>query len=231
MADYRFITYHGWGFNSKCWQPWENRLSDYGKFESYDRGYFGNPAEISVASDERLVVLTHSFGLHWCADRIFEQAELLIIFGGFLRFHPHAAQFKRRSRLVLQQMINEFEVQPENVLQNFYQNCYAPCETPDLEIVDLDHELMLKDLRTLHESQLSVEKLKQADKLCILHGADDYIVPKTKGREIYDHVQSKAQYFEIRMAGHALPFSHERQAYEFLAPSLKQFGIPVTEKS
>lgn len=224
MAECRFLAYHGWGFDSTCWQPWQKSLMEYGEFDLYDRGYFGNPLKPGIKKNERnLIVFTHSFGLHWCREEIIRNADMLVIFGGFLKFHPQAAQFKRRSRLILQQMINDFEVHPEKVLKNFYRNCYAPKEHPELEIEDLNHDLMLEDLNRLHDSELDIDLLRQSGKLCILHGADDYIVPKTKGREIYNHLQHMSQYFEIKMGGHALPFSHREQLFEFLKPHLEQF--------
>lgn len=224
MAECRFITYHGWGFDSRCWQPWQRLLNRFGAFESYDRGYFQDSTEPHfIDNEEVLIVFTHSFGLHWCREEIIRNADMLVIFGGFLQFHPQAAQFKRRSRLILQQMINEFEVQPEKVLKNFYRNCYAPKDAPERVIEGFNHERMLDDLKLLHNSVLDISQFKRTSKICIFHGADDYIVPKTKGREIYNRLQNRSQYFEIKMGGHALPFSHCEQSFEFLKPQLQQY--------
>lgn len=223
MADCRFLTYHGWGFDANCWVPWKNKLEQYGVFDPYDRGYFGEPSEPRrIKGEETLIVLTHSFGLHWCDPVFFEAADLLVIFGGFLRFHPQTARFRRRSRLVLQQMINEFEVRPEKVLADFYRNCYAPRDAPDTEVEHLDHDRMLNDLKLLHEARLDSDLPERAETICILHGADDYIVPKSRGREIYNRLQHKARYLEVRMGGHALPFSHHEQTFEFLKPHLDE---------
>ena len=84
-----------------------------------------------------------------------------------------------------------------------------------------DHQLLLDDLRRLHNAELDVQKLKKPDKICILHGTDDHIVPNKKGREIYSQLHDKAQYFEIKKAGHALPFTHHEQCLEFLIPEIK----------
>ncbi len=224
MAECRFLTYHGWGFDSRCWQHWQKLLNGFGEFEHYDRGYFKDSAEPELKDNkEFLIVFTHSFGLHWCKEEIIRNTDILVIFGGFLQFHPQAAQFKRRSRLMLQQMINEFEVQPEKVLKTFYRNCYAPKDAPDIIIEDLNHNLMLNDLKLLHNSKLDIDLLKKTHRICIFHGADDYIIPKTKGREIYNRLQNRSQYFEIKMGGHALPFSHCEQSFEFLKPQLEEY--------
>lgn len=223
VPECQILMYHGWGFDSRCWQSWEERLGSYGAVECYDRGYFGKPAVPVISGNaEKLIVFTHSFGLHLCSKEWIQNADILVIFGGFLQFHPHAAQFKRRSRLVLQQMINEFEIRPEEVLQEFWRNCYAPADAPELSVENINHELMLKDLNRLHDSRREIALLKEPGEVYIFHGADDYIVPKSKGREIYNRLQDKARYYEIRMSGHALPFTHHVQSFEFLKHHLEK---------
>jgi len=227
MANCQFIAYHGWAFDRTFWQPWANHLSEFGDFRAYDRGYFGNPSKIEEQKYAgKAVLITHSFGLHMVEDWLFEQADLLVIYGGFLYFHPYAAQYKRRSRLILQEMINNLEVKPEEVLGKFYKNCFAPQDTPDINFEGLKHQLLIDDLRRLQNSDLGQEKLKNANKACILHGSDDHIVPNKKGRQIYTHLQRKAQYFEIKGAGHALPNTHYKQCLEFVTPEITQLAQP-----
>lgn len=221
MADCQCIAFHGWGFSGKDWQAWKDDLSNYGTFQVYDRGYFGNPIEVQLGQKDITVLISHSFGLHLIEDSFLAQANLLVITGGFLHFHPHAAQYKRRSRLILQEMINNLEVKPEEVLYEFYENCYAPQQVPDRDIEGLNHKLLLNDLRKLHDSHLEAQMLKKVDKICILHGSDDHIVPRRKGREIYSQLHDKAQYFEIKGAGHALPYTHHKQCLEFLIPEIE----------
>lgn len=224
MADCQCIAFHGWGFAGDDWQAWRAALSDYGTFQAYDRGYFGNPIEVKLAQKDVTVLISHSFGLHLIEDPLLAQANLLVITGGFLHFHPYAAQYKRRSRLILQEMINNLEVNPEEVLHEFYENCYAPQQAPDRDTEGLNHQLLLNDLRKLHDSHLEAQMLKKVDKICILHGSDDHIVPYKKGRNIYSQLRDKAQYFEIKGAGHALPFTHHKQCLEFLIPEIKTFS-------
>lgn len=219
-ADLQIIAFHGWAFSGSYWEPWAERLSDFGHFQSYDRGYFNKPREIEITSSNYSILIAHSFGLHFIDEKLFEQADLLVITGGFLHFHPYAAQYKRRSRLVLREMINNMEVKPEEVLKQFYQNCYAPQEYNGREINEINHQLMLDDLQKLQTSQLDAELLKKAGKICILHGSEDHIVPKKKGREIYTQLSEKARYFEIKDAGHALPFTHHQQCLDFILPEI-----------
>jgi len=225
MADCRFIAFHGWGFNDKYWQLWADYLTEYGYFETYDRGYFNNPKEVEILTDPASTILiTHSFGLHWIDESLFTQADLLIILGGFLYFHPYAAQYRRRSRLILQEMINEFEINPEQVLHDFYENCYAPQDPPQDNMGEINHQLLLDDLRYLQNAEQDVQSLKKADKVCIIHGSDDYIVPNKKGRQLYTQMQGQAQYFEIKNAGHALPYTHYEQCLEFVTPEIEKLA-------
>lgn len=223
MVDCQFVAFHGWGFDKRFWQFWSEELSKYGIFQPYDRGYFGNaqPIELRDNSDP-LILITHSFGLHWIEESLLEQSDMLVIAGGFLSFHPYAAQFKRRSRLVLQEMINELEVNPEKVLHNFYENCFAPEDPPDTDFSAINHQLLLDDLKKLHDAELNTEMLKKVGKVCILHGSKDRIVSNKKGRQIYNQLQEQSQYFEIKNAGHALPYTHTRQCLEFVIPEIDQ---------
>lgn len=223
MANCRFFTYHGWGFDSDFWNPWTEFLSNYGSVENYDRGYFNNPKEVEIQGRmEPTVIITHSFGLHFVDDELLSQADLLIINNGFLHFHPHAPKYRKRSRLVLRQMIKEFEVNPDKVLQQFYQNCFAPDEVFWEHLGNFNHQLLLDDLERLHQSILDIKRLKKADKICILHGADDAIVPNQKGRNLYSQLNEKAKYFEMKDAGHALPYTQPGQCLEFVESHIEQ---------
>lgn len=227
MDDCQFFAFHGWGFDKKFWQTWSDELSKFGSFQAVDRGYFGNPRDMEMKDgDGPVVVIAHSFGLHWLEKSLLEQTDILIIAGGFLYFHPYAAQYKRRSRLVLQEMINELEVNPEKVLTDFYESCFAPEPLPEIDFNVIDHQLLLDDLKKLHDVEIDVELLKKATKVCILHGSKDRIVSNKKGRQIYNQLQEQSQYFEIKNAGHALPLTHNRQCLEFILPEIKQMRQP-----
>lgn len=229
MIDCRFVAFHGWGFDDRFWKPWADRLSEFGEFEAYDRGYFNDPREVeSLGGPVSTVLICHSFGLHLVDESLLKSADLLIVLSGFLYFHPYAAQYKRRSRLILQEMINELEVHPEKVLNDFYENCYAPQSPPDIDLENINHDLMLEDLKRLLDSELQVDLLRNAGKICILHGADDHVVSKKKGRQIYTQLQNKAQYFEIKDAGHALPFTDYQRCLEFVIPEIEQLMEATT---
>lgn len=217
------IAYHGWGFDRSFWKSWQKWMPEFIEWNSFDRGYFGEAGkpEFSSASKAR-VIITHSFGLHFCTDGALKQADALLIFGGFLSFHPQAAQFRRRSRLVVNEMINQLREDPEKVLRAFYRNVYHPEKSFESPPADMNTDLLLEDLKRLHESARSLPELKKKAKIFIFHGADDAIVPKRKGRALYEMLGTQAQYFEIRNAGHALPVTHAAKCRQMVEAEMMQ---------
>lgn len=217
------IAYHGWGFDAGCWDVWKPYLSGEISFSAFDRGYFSAARDpVFSQGDHRRILFAHSFGLRLCSREALNQADLLVIFGGFISFHPRAAQFKRRSRLVLRQMIDRFKEEPHQVLEAFYQNVFYPQEGWNPPEKALNEVLLLDDLKKLNEREIALERLNKIPKICILHGFRDSIVPCTKGRELYDELQPNSKYLEVKKAGHALPFTHTEQCWSFIEPEIKK---------
>lgn len=231
MTDGNIIAFHGWGFGPRYWKPWEAALSRFGTFQTYNRGYFGASGDNILLPDvdQQTVLLAHSLGLHWIDEALLERTDLLVVLGGFLQFHPVAAQYQKRSRTILEQMINQFEVYPEKVLRNFYADCYAPQEAENEEIGELDHQLLLDDLHWLGQAVIEPAKLQGVNRICVIHGADDHIVPKRKGREIFNQLPTISRYFEIVKAGHAIPVTHAEQCLEFINPEIEQADDKVDQ--
>lgn len=218
------IAFHGWGFDASCWDGWGSLLGKEITLHRADRGYFRRPKKTPVfsGSERPKIIFAHSFGLHCCSHNLIQEANMLVIFGGFLQFHPVAAQYKRRSRLVLNQMMNRIQGNPHKVLDDFYANSFYPNTPWNITGKEPDEQRLLEDLKKLDTSELEVPYLKSVDKICILHGFDDAIVPRRKGRELYDTFQKQARYLEIKQAGHALPFTHSEQCWKFIKPELKE---------
>ena len=225
MTKGTIIAYHGWGFDASCWNTWEEYLKPDFNLLAFDRGYFSAESESPIfpAKSELNIIFAHSFGLHQCPPEILDKADMLFIFGGFRSFHPAAAQFKRRSKLVLNQMISGIKGNAGSVLEQFYENTYAPEEPEPVPSENLDIQLLEEDLVRLGKSEFELEKLKSVDKIGILHGFNDGIVPRAKGRELYDNFQSKGKYFEIKQCGHALPFTHTEQCWSLIEPEIEQY--------
>lgn len=208
MSDTEIIAYHGWGFDAQCWHTLQEELAIEVSWRNFDRGYFGNKQSHRFSDESAKTIVTHSFGLHHCPAAQLEKADMLIVIAGFLHFHPRAAQFRRRSKLVLKEMISRFKEEPENVIKAFYRNVYHPHKTFHLPEKALNKDVLLHDLIKLDESEIALPDLKKTARVCILQGTDDAIVPKEKSRGLFEQFGKKAQYFEIKNAGHALPFTH-----------------------
>ncbi|MDR8392327.1 alpha/beta hydrolase [Aliifodinibius sp. S!AR15-10] len=222
-TDTKLLAWHGWGFDRTCWEPWRDLVSDQYLMEIWDRGYWGNQHAVEAdETSEPKVLFAHSFGLHMCPDEQLRSADLLVIFGGFREFHPAAAQFRRRSKLILNKMSRTLQEHPEQVLEEFMENAYKPDAPPSINGKECKPQKLLDDLQALNRSTLNIEPIKNAQKICILHGSSDSIVPKAKGRELYDIFQGQASYFEVKDAGHALPFTHMEQCWAFIKPELTE---------
>jgi pimeloyl-[acyl-carrier protein] methyl ester esterase len=215
------IAYHGWGFDARCWNKWPEVFSSTCRFKAFNRGYYSTWQEQQFSADaNRRVVFTHSFGLHLCPLEVLAQTDLLIVFSGFLAFHPQAAQLRRRSRLVLNQMIQQFEEHPQQVLHRFFENAYEPQSPSNLPQGTINEQLLLSDLKMLNVNTMSIQRLNTIPKICILHGRKDRIVPCSKGRELDAALQTNTRYFEVRDAGHAMPFTHVEQCQAFIESEL-----------
>lgn len=220
----QLLAWHGWAFDRTCWKPWKNFLTNGITLKLGDRGYWGNPQTPKLKDDNVTnIIFVHSFGLHLCPNEQLKSADVVVIFGGFREFHPVATQFKRRSKLILNKMIQTLQEEPQQVLEEFMENAYKPDKAPDLDESSFNADQLLHDLHTLNQSTLDVEPLKEAQKICILHGSLDAIVPKSKGRELYNIFQENASYFEVKGAGHALPFTHLEQCWAFIKPEINDF--------
>ncbi|MDX1638785.1 MAG: alpha/beta hydrolase [Balneolaceae bacterium] len=224
-SDIQLMAWHGWGFDHTCWRSWENILPDHIRISLFNRGYRGEQRDITFTGrSARNIVFAHSFGLHLCPPSQLARADLVVIFGGVRGMHPEAAQFNRRSKLVLGNMIEAMREDPGAVIRKFMQNCYRPDPAPEIDIQNYRFEKLRHDLQVLNECSLEVEPLTKAKKICILHGSSDKIVPKAKGRELYNLLSRHSSYFEVKGAGHALPFTHTEQCWAFIEPELRSTG-------
>ncbi len=211
------IAWHGWAFDASCWQGWDRFFKD-ADFRTFEKGYYSGKAvfpEFNPESEYR-ILLAHSMGLHQLPESEIAKSDLLVIFGGFLSFHPQSPQFKRRSRQVLEQMISRLKEDPQKVLDDFYKNAFYPQNSWEVPDAPDEPSRLIEDLYRLKEEEITAERLKKANKICILHGFDDSIVPRSKGRQLYEELQDKAKYFEVKHTGHALPFTHSEQCWSFI---------------
>jgi pimeloyl-[acyl-carrier protein] methyl ester esterase len=219
------IAYHGWGFDRTCWQPWKDLLAQQGEdFLMSDRGYF-NPSSLPITSpttDQRTILLAHSYGLHLCPSEQLQRADLLVLFSSFLSFHPQLELKRRRSHSILSQMMTQFEKNPQFVLEAFKTKCYYPVawKRSSDSTKSFNPELLIHDLKGLNTCLMDVALLKKIPKILILQGAQDRIVSFEKGRELFEHLPNNSQYIEIEQAGHGLPFTHIDACWSWICQRL-----------
>ena len=221
------IAYHGWAFDRYCWHPWQDRFAEQGiPLRAFDRGYFGAPTQPTFEyPSSQKIILAHSYGLHLCPSQQLRAADLIIVFGGFQRFHPPNrpgySQAERRSRRVLQQMIRQLDRVPEQVLEAFWQNCGLPPEHwPNASARVL--QPLAHDLRDLDHSLLCVEFLARRPKVLILHGREDAIAPLSQGQDLAQALFNNAEWFALD-GPHALPFTQVDACWNAIGAFI-QFG-------
>lgn len=218
VKKYHVLAYHGWGFNPSIWQPLKRELSPYVNFEAANRGYFSDsylPFWNGSAKTENLL-LVHSYGLHWCDQDVLQKADHLVIIGGFLKFHPDTVKEHKRSKLTLRKMQSQFVDAPDKVLKKFYENVFYPYE-PKLDVPEnFRHDLLLSDLGDLDRDNRKNADIFDLNSITIIHGAEDQIVSNELARDMYSKLRLRSQYFEIKKAGHGIPFTHSSKIFEIL---------------
>lgn len=216
------LAFHGWGFDRNAWSVWQSYLAPSCQLQAFDRGYYGEPYSPEFNDlNTRKIIFAHSYGLHLCPPRLLESCDLLIIFNGFIRFHPEAPRSQKKSRLILQRMQDRFALEPGAVIRDFMQRCYDPVAYQDCLGGEPDLNRLAEDLRLLGHSSISTATLEKARRIHILHGAEDRIVPNPQGQVLFEKLRHHAQYHEIEGAGHGLPFSHTPQCRSILESALR----------
>lgn len=223
---YHIIAYHGWGFDQSIWKPMQSELPDHARLDLADRGYFSDPVdpewEEKSDSETENLLMVHSYGLHWCRDKIIANTDHLVILGGYLNFHPSDKKEYQRSKIVLREMLAQFVDSPEIVLEKFYEKVFYPVK-PQMKVTDrLNHDRLLADLSDLDRDNRNNARIFDVNTITIIHGAEDQIVSNKLAREMYTKLRLRSRYFEIKEGGHALPFTHSSKIFEILN-SLLQF--------
>jgi len=216
------LPVHGWGFDHTVWNKFRNFAQYYISMLAWDRGYFGEAKHTDFSGNANVNVLfAHSFGCHLMAKSWLEQADLLVILGGFITFHPGTPQFRKRSRAVLKSMREKLNENTKEVLLDFYENCFAPhsCELQPCD--NFNKDMLMRDLNALDHANLNLELLQKVPTICIIHGTEDRIVPHVKGRELFRQLGDDAKYYEIKNTGHALPVTDTKRCWQFIEPEIE----------
>jgi len=206
------LLQHGWAWDASCFSAWQSTVPGAFRLAAADRGYFGSPA-LSPARPQ--LVVAHSFGLHLLAPEYLDRARLVVIIGGFRSFHPEEGAASRRSQRLIARMRQRLRREPEDLLRDFYARCFYPEESPFVAPASPDLGLLGQDLEKLDTHTLDLEPLAAVERLLLLHGSRDCIVPLERATRLHRELSASSLQI-IEGAGHALPFTHAPQCWEFI---------------
>ena len=113
-------------------------------------------------------------------------------------------------------MQSQFVDSPKKVLEKFYERVFYPQE-PQLDVPEnLRHDLLLSDLGDLDHDNRKNADIFDSNSITIIHGAEDEIVNNELARDMFSKLRLRSQYFEIKKAGHGVPYTHSSKIFEIL---------------
>lgn len=207
-------AYHGWGFDGQFWNNLSFVIPDRILFKSANRGYFGGISDPEFsASTEVKVIFTHSFGLHWCPKEKIEEVDLLIVFNGFNEFVSNEKLEKKKETRVLKLMCEQFDKDPESVLQSFYRNCFFPQENKFKVDGSINKAQLINDLSTFKSLKLGA--IDWPEDIVHLYSSNDKIVSVDRSNDLNADltIESKKCFEEV---GHALPLVKSSDCWSYI---------------
>jgi pimeloyl-ACP methyl ester carboxylesterase len=213
------ILQHGWGFDASAWEGWRTHLNDNADYDLVvhraERGYFGKRKfdPTFSARPGRKVAIAHSTGLHFLPPEVLSRADLLVIISSFVSFHSGDSLEQRRSRRTFRLMLEKLELNPLEVLDDFYSNCYYPLLTRQVllrrnaDLVKLDQLSLYNDLQVVDDCLLDPAAPSAAGQVLILHGDRDKVVSSSQAVAL-QKLLPRSFLIMYEGVGHALPFTH-----------------------
>ncbi len=222
------ILQHGWGFDSRIWNCWHQRLDSmvsgistrstaeltvhYG-----ERGYYGSKPNTPKFQhrDSAKVIVAHSLGLHLLDEVLLSQADIVVLLSSFLTFHPEDQLSQKRSKRVVSHMRDKLSAAPYAVLDEFLKLCYShesgtsaiplPLLTvPKGDRVSVDSLKYDLDLLDRSDRLSEIGRIKKTAFVYLIHGTSDRVVSPDKSIEI-STIIPRAQLLLLEQASHALP--------------------------
>jgi pimeloyl-[acyl-carrier protein] methyl ester esterase len=209
------ILQHGWGYQALNWSGFKGQLLSTGfdiGVHTPDRGYFGEPKEAAFSGNPGYkAIVCHSLGLHMLPANAIEEANAVIIVGGFLFFHGGDELTVRRSQKLVRRMKDKLKRNPLELLQEFYVRSFEPCSFSDILLPDetlgaLDVEMLREDLDLLDTNILDPASL-YGKPVVIMQGSGDKIVYGDACGDLHQELPM-SEIIHVENAGHGLPFTH-----------------------
>lgn len=160
------IFCHGWGFSHEFWNNLKESFRDYPCI-FWDLGYYGKRSCTLPKSGEWIGV-GHSLGFVKLLQSGFSFKKIIAI-QGFVNFLGFNQKINHARKKKLEKMINDFESNPLQVLENFFTLCGTKQNYKEFDKLRLKNDLL--DLKSSFEHLL-------LNKSClVLASKEDPIVP------------------------------------------------------
>ncbi|MDX1985654.1 MAG: hypothetical protein SFV17_03110 [Candidatus Obscuribacter sp.] len=197
------VFQHGWGQTPAPFKLWQtimleeikrHRLNVSLECRFLDRGYFNkdtSPVAQSSKSGEKskVVIVTHSLGLHLLDSTHLLRADLLLCLAGFVNWHRHSPAGESLSKRLVERMLNKLKTKPEQVLNDFYERCGQTGENrPPAK--EFDSCRLYEDLLLLHNAELAEagSLLKSGNRALVLQGQNDAFLSVRQMEELAEHL-------------------------------------------
>lgn len=219
------LAYHGWGANAEFWQPLQTVLPSEITFKTANRGYFGKPFYPRFDADTKIrVVFTHSYGLQWCNTAVLSKADFLVIFNGFGDFFPSKEKQRTVAKAGLDNMISNFEKDPEETLSQFYKTAALPNKTQLKVPTEFNKLLLSEDLNELIKTRFPLIDLDFGSMMIALDSAKDHVLLTPRGKEITAAHYQKKEVHVFENSGHLLPFVNPKDCWSYLSSIIPIFA-------
>jgi pimeloyl-[acyl-carrier protein] methyl ester esterase len=207
------IAMHGWGGDSRGWQPWARLAAGRGwSFSSGERGYGQLPPGMPSWEPEarRRVVLAHSMGPHLLPAKLLQQATTVVLLASFANFVPGgpAGRSVRAALRAMSQRLQAGEAGP--LLSDFLQQVAAPHPASALPPGPLEQGLspageqrLLEDLQQLAQTSALPDGFPSGAAVLIVEANDDLIVHEASRAQLREALPDAAVW-SLSGAGHAL---------------------------
>lgn len=207
------------------WDPFHSVLPGELIFKTANRGYFGKPYFPRFEKDTKIrVVLTHSFGLHWCNTAVLSKADFLVIMNGFGSFYPDTESLKSLSKKGLELTINQFKLTPEEVIRTFREKNMKPYSLRLRPMPGLDQERALDDLIAMQSTRFPILDLDFGAVMITMDAARDHVLLEPRGKELIEYYVGKKHSKVFEGTGHALPYTNPEICWSYLCSVIPIFS-------
>jgi len=207
---------HGWGRDSRTWQPWRRTTEPLGwRWQTGERGYGQLPPRVptwqeSSGGSPRMVI-ARSLGPHLLPAEVLQQADMVVLLASFATFAAPGRE-GRRTRAALAGMAAclEDEARARIMLEAFTEKMAAPQSVESLPPGPLDGPLnadnrsrLRDDLELLGRCDGLPAGFPRGARVLILEAGDDRIVEPEARKSLREALQD-AEVITLTGSGHAL---------------------------